>query len=236
MVARSSVMSARRGCCWQTLRSRAASHRRSPPERCTPVCSRADDRGSTRVAPTGSFGLAFEECARDVIEKHLVFNREQLPAALGQMRFKRRLVHEQLVEAAIEPIFVDLPSSSCRRSARAVRRYQSSAICSSLDGSHSRAATSTAKSSPKRRAPCRRQQPLAQRRQAVPRTTLALSNVTEPLLAFDPDAFQTYWDRHMLVCRDQTNALAQECRSTGRPTPAPRRRALSSSSKTCYCC
>ena len=44
------------------------------------------------------FGLAFEIRARDVIEQHLVLNRKQLPAALGQMRFKRWLVHEQFVE------------------------------------------------------------------------------------------------------------------------------------------
>ena len=60
------------------------------------------------------------------------------------MPFHGGLVREQVIERAIEPILVDLLFAECSRSQSAVRRYQSSAMCSSLDGSHSRAVTSTA--------------------------------------------------------------------------------------------
>ena len=45
------------------------------------------------------FRLAFEIGARDVVEQHLVLDREQLAAALRQMRFERRLVRQQMIEA-----------------------------------------------------------------------------------------------------------------------------------------
>jgi hypothetical protein len=51
---------------------------------------------------------AFEIGAGDVIEQHFIADREQFPAALRQMRFKRRLVRQQMIEAAIEAILVDL--------------------------------------------------------------------------------------------------------------------------------
>ena len=54
------------------------------------------------------FGLAFEIRAGDIIEQHVVLDREQLAAALRQMGFKGRLVHEQMIEAAIKAILVDL--------------------------------------------------------------------------------------------------------------------------------
>jgi hypothetical protein len=54
------------------------------------------------------FRQAFEIGARDVVEQHFVLNREQLSATLGQMRLQRRLVREQAIERAIEPILVDL--------------------------------------------------------------------------------------------------------------------------------
>ena len=54
------------------------------------------------------FRLAFEIRARDVVEQHFVLDRKQLAAALRQMRFERRLVHEQMIEAAIKAILVDL--------------------------------------------------------------------------------------------------------------------------------
>ena len=41
------------------------------------------------------FGLDFEICARHVIKQHLVVDREQLPCAMRQVRFERRLVGEQ---------------------------------------------------------------------------------------------------------------------------------------------
>ena len=54
------------------------------------------------------FRLALEIGARDVVEQHFVLDREQLSAALRQMRFQRGLVREQAIERAIEPILVDL--------------------------------------------------------------------------------------------------------------------------------
>lgn len=54
------------------------------------------------------FGLAFEIRARDIIEQHIVLDRKQLATAPRQMRFKGRLVHEQMIEAAIKAIFIDL--------------------------------------------------------------------------------------------------------------------------------
>ena len=54
------------------------------------------------------FGLALEVCARDIIEQHLVLDRKQLSAALRQMRFEVHLVCEQMIEAAIEAVLVDL--------------------------------------------------------------------------------------------------------------------------------
>ena len=101
---------------------------------------------SSRAAPAGcASACAFEVGARHVVEQHLVLDRKQLAAAPRQMRFERRLVHEQHDRAPrYSRSLLTCSSSSCSRSQSAVRRYQSSAMCSSLDGSHSRAATSTA--------------------------------------------------------------------------------------------
>jgi len=49
------------------------------------------------------FGLALEIGAGDV-----VLGREQFAATLRQMRFEGRLVREQAIERAIEPVLVDL--------------------------------------------------------------------------------------------------------------------------------
>lgn len=54
------------------------------------------------------FRLAFKIGARDIVEQHVVLDREQLAAPLGQMRLHRRLVREQAIKPAIEPILVDL--------------------------------------------------------------------------------------------------------------------------------
>lgn len=54
------------------------------------------------------FRLPLEIRAGDVVEQHFVLDREQLTAALRQMRFERRLMGQQAIEAAIEPILVDL--------------------------------------------------------------------------------------------------------------------------------
>jgi hypothetical protein len=54
------------------------------------------------------FQLALEIGAGDIVEQHVVLDREQLPAALRQMRFQFGLGCEQMIEAAIEPILVDL--------------------------------------------------------------------------------------------------------------------------------
>ena len=54
------------------------------------------------------FRLALEIGAGDVVEQHFVLNREQLAATLRQMRFQRALVRQQMIEAAIKPILVDL--------------------------------------------------------------------------------------------------------------------------------
>jgi hypothetical protein len=53
------------------------------------------------------FGQAFEIRACHVVEQHLVLDRKQLSAAPGQMRLERRLVHKQVIEAAIEAILGD---------------------------------------------------------------------------------------------------------------------------------
>jgi len=53
-------------------------------------------------------GLTFKVGARNVIEQHLVLDCKQLAAALRQMRFELRLVCEQMIEATIKPILVDL--------------------------------------------------------------------------------------------------------------------------------
>jgi hypothetical protein len=54
------------------------------------------------------FRLTLEIGARHVVEQHLILNGKQLSTTLGQMRFEGRLVHEQMIEAAIEAILVDL--------------------------------------------------------------------------------------------------------------------------------
>src|SRR5262245_14717966 len=64
------------------------------------------------------FGLAFEIRARDIIEQYVVLDRKQLAAALRQMRFKGRLVHEQMIEAAIKAILVDLPIAELQQIAK----------------------------------------------------------------------------------------------------------------------
>jgi len=46
--------------------------------------------------------------ARDVVEQHFVLARKKLSTASGQMRFENALVHEQMIETAIEAILVDL--------------------------------------------------------------------------------------------------------------------------------
>ena len=51
--------------------------------------------------------LALEIGAGDIVEQHFIAHREQFPATLRQMRFQRRLVREQMIEAAIEAILVD---------------------------------------------------------------------------------------------------------------------------------
>src|ERR1700681_4944126 len=50
------------------------------------------------------FGQAFEIRACHVVKQHFVLDRKQLSAAPGQMRLKRRLVHEKMIEAAIKAI------------------------------------------------------------------------------------------------------------------------------------
>ena len=42
--------------------------------------------------------------ARHVVEQHFVLDRKQFAAALRQMRLKCGLLHEKMVEPAIEPI------------------------------------------------------------------------------------------------------------------------------------
>ena len=54
------------------------------------------------------FRQSFEVRARHVIEQHFVLDREQLSAALRQMRFQSSLVRQQVIKAAIEPVLVDL--------------------------------------------------------------------------------------------------------------------------------
>ena len=63
-----------------------------------------------RVAAPGlwvGFRQALEIRAGDVVEQHFVVDREQLAAALRQIRLKGGLVDKQAIEAAIEPILVD---------------------------------------------------------------------------------------------------------------------------------
>ena len=54
------------------------------------------------------FRLALKVGACHVVEQHLVLDRKQLSAAPGQVRLERRLVHKQVIEAAIEAILGDL--------------------------------------------------------------------------------------------------------------------------------
>ena len=54
------------------------------------------------------FRETFKVCAGDVVEQHAVLDRKQFAAPLGQMRFQGRLVREQAIERAIEPVLVDL--------------------------------------------------------------------------------------------------------------------------------
>jgi hypothetical protein len=91
------------------------------------------------------FRLTFEVSARDIVKQHLVLDRKQLAGPPGQMCFNGRLVLEQMIESTIEKRSLLISSSpTCNRSQSAVRRYQSSAMCSSLAGSHSQAATKIA--------------------------------------------------------------------------------------------
>jgi hypothetical protein len=53
-------------------------------------------------------GQSLKISARHVVEQHLVLDRKQLSAALRQMRFEFGLTGEQMIEAAIEPILIDL--------------------------------------------------------------------------------------------------------------------------------
>jgi len=52
--------------------------------------------------------LALEIGAGDVVEQHVVAQREQFSTTLRYMGFERRFVTEQMIEAAIEAILVDL--------------------------------------------------------------------------------------------------------------------------------
>jgi len=52
--------------------------------------------------------LALEIGAGDIVEQHFVLDREQVAAALRQMRLELALVCQQMIEAAIKPILVDL--------------------------------------------------------------------------------------------------------------------------------
>jgi hypothetical protein len=52
--------------------------------------------------------LAFEISAGDVVEQHFVRDREQLTAALRQMRFQSGFMDEQMIKPAIKPILGDL--------------------------------------------------------------------------------------------------------------------------------
>ena len=65
----------------------------------------------TRVATLRlgiAFCLTFEIRAGDVVEQHLVRNREQPAATLRQMRFQGGFVGEEMIKPAIEPILGDL--------------------------------------------------------------------------------------------------------------------------------
>ena len=106
------------------------------------ACSRGDDRANSRAAPADCLRLALEIGARHIVEQHLVLDREQLAAALRQMHFERGLVRE-LIKPAIEPILVDLFVTELQQIGKRRARYQSSAMCNSLDGSQNRAATSS---------------------------------------------------------------------------------------------
>ena len=89
--------------------------------------------------------LALEVGAGHVVQQHLVVDRKQLAAALAtDAPPARPCARSNRSSARYSRSLLTRSPSSCSRSRSAVRRYQSSAMCSSLDGSHSRAATSTA--------------------------------------------------------------------------------------------
>ena len=181
------------------------------------------------------FGLALEIGAGHIVEQHFVLHREQLSAALGQMRLQRRLVRQQVIERAIEPVLVDRSSPSCSRSQSAVRRYQSSAMCSSLDGSHNRAVTSTAAI-------------FAQATRSLPAGKQSLAQLLEPhstpqrqrqvhvaklARALDADALQANRTPSNVRCRHRTAALASGAPISRRASARASSRPCSSSSPSC---
>jgi hypothetical protein len=145
-----------------------------------------------RVRP----GLAFEVCARDIVEQHLVLHRKQLAAALRQMRFKLGLVREQVIEPAIEAILVDcfvpeLQQIAERRApvpvlgnVQLARRLAQSRCYQHRR--HLRPADAFS---------ARRQEPLAQLLQPRPTPQRQRQiHVAEPTRALDANALQTHRD------------------------------------------
>ena len=169
--------------------------------------------------------LALEIGARDVIEQHFVLNREQLAAALRQMRFQRRLVREQMIEAAIEPILVDLLIAKLQQIAK---RRAPVPVLGNVQFARRLA-------EPRRHQHRRhlrpgdaflagRQQSLAQllKPHAAPQRQRQI-HIAELPRAFDANALQTHRHRQMLRCRPRTAAPARVRRSAGAPAPAPQR-------------
>ena len=121
--------------------------------------------------------------------------------------------------------------SSCSRSHSAVRRYQSSAMCSSLDGSHSRAATSTAAIFAHGTASLPDGSSFSHRSAkagAAPQRQRQV-DIAELARAFDAHALQAHRHRHIAACRRRTDRPARASRSAAAPAPAlaagPARRA-----------
>src|SRR5438445_8177008 len=59
--------------------------------------------------------LAFKVGASDVVEQQIVVDLEQLSQTLLEMLLQRRLVRQQLIERAIEPVVIDLSSRNAEQ-------------------------------------------------------------------------------------------------------------------------
>ena len=191
--------------------------------------------GVTALGLRVAFRLTLEIRARHVVEQHFVLDREQLAAALRQMRFEGLLVREQMIETAIEAVLVDLLVAKLQQIAK---RRAAIPILGNVQlarrlaeprrnqhGRHLRPADALL---------ARRKQLLAQILKPHPapqgKREIDIAKLTRTL---DADALQPNRHRQCPGCRRRTIAPLAGRRSDGAQAPRASMRPRSSSSPRC---